>query len=141
MSTHGMNTYFALDDAGGVLRDISVYTDNVDFPRSNDVHDDTTFGQTGHTFRGGLTDGQIGLGGLWDKTTDVGPGIVFPALLGHQAPEDFEYGPEGDTAGMVKRSGKYVLQDYQESSPVADLVRWTATLKISGAVTNGVFSA
>lgn len=140
MSTHGKDGFLEIDDAGGVARNISPYLDTIEPTYSNDIHDDTTFGQDGHTKRGGLTDGSINIGGLWDKTADVGTRIVLRGLVGKSEPVDFTYGPEGNTTGLVKDTGKFVLENYQESVPVADLIRFTATLQISGTVTSGTFA-
>lgn len=141
MSTHGQNAHLSIDDAGGTLRDISPYLDSIDPSWSNDIHDDTTFGNTGHTKRGGLTDGSISISGLWDKTTDVGSYTVLRELVGVQVPGDFVYGAEGDATGAPRESGKFVLESYNESAPVADLIRFTATLQVSGAVTLDTFPA
>lgn len=139
-STHGKNTYFAVKDSGGAtLRNISANLNSVDFNRNPDVHEDTTYGQTGKTKKGGLTDGQINLAGFWDKTALIGSETVLESLVGLFDPVDFEYGPEGNAVGKFKKSGKCVLSAYNVSSPVGDLVGFTATLDISGAVTDGTF--
>lgn len=139
---HGKATYFAVEDSGGAtLRNISPYLNSVDFNQSNDTHDNSTFGVTGHTYQVGLTDGTITLKGFWDKTASTGSNTVLQSLLGvgTTATVGFEYGPEGNATGKLKKSGEAVLESYQESAPVADLVTFTATLKISGAVTQGTF--
>lgn len=142
MSTHGMNGYFSIEDSGAtVLRNLSPYLNSIEPSWSNDIHDDTTFGQTGHTKRGGLTDGSINISGMWDKTTDVGTYTVLRSLLGTQAPVNWEYGPEGNASGKVKESGLGVLESYAESVPVADLITFTATIQVSGAITDGTWSA
>lgn len=145
MSTHGKNLYFAIEDsAGTTLRDLSANLNNVDFNRSADVHDDTTYSSDaikGRTKKGGLTDGQISLAGFWDKTALTGTETVLDSLVGLFQPVDYEYGPEGNTAGMYKKSGKAVLSAYNVSEPVGDLIAFTATLDLSGTPTNGTFSA
>lgn len=141
MSTHGKDGYLAIDDGGDMLRNISPYLNSIVATFSNDIHDDTTMGQDGHTKKGGLTDGSIKIAGMWDKSADVGVYTVFKGLRGQFAPKDFEYGPEGNASGAVKQSGKYVMESYEESVPVADLISFTATLQVSGAVTDGTFSA
>lgn len=141
MSVHGSQTYFAVEDsAGTTLRDLSVYLDNVDFNRGQDTHDDTTFTRTGHTYRGGLTNGTIGISGMYDKTATTGPDVVLRSLVGKSDTVGFEYGPDGNTVGLPKFSGECVLESYNVSSPVADLVKFTASFNISGAVTDGTFA-
>ena len=141
MSIHGKDAYFSIEDgAGTTLRNISPYVTSVEFTQSNDTHDDTTYGQEGHTFRNGLTDGTITVNGLWDDTASTGSYTVFQSLIGIETTVGFEWGPEGNGSGAVKRSGECVVESYSESAPVADLVSFTASLKISGSVTVGTFS-
>lgn len=113
--------------------DISTYLDTVTFTQSGDVLDITTFGNTGHVKRGGLTDGSIAIGGVYDTTTS-GPNDVLKPLLNTVVA--FDWRPEGTGAGKPKRTGNVLVSEYVDSSPVADIVRWTATLEISGAVTD-----
>lgn len=142
MAIHGKDTYFALEDsAATTLRDLSPNLTNIQFARSNDTHDDTGFGQEGHTFIAGLTNGTIQLTGWWDKTASTGTATVLDSLVGLDSVRvAFEYGPEGNTAGQVKYSGDCILSEFSTTSPVADLVSFTATLQISGTVTVGTFS-
>lgn len=140
MSVHGKNCYFGLDDSSGTLRDLSENLNSVDFNTGQDVHEDTTFGETGKTKKGGLTDGSINLAGFWDTTALTGTETVLAGLVGKFDPVDFEYGAEGDTTGKVKKSGQCVLESYNQSTPVGGLIAFTATLQISGAVTKGTFA-
>lgn len=139
-AAHGKDSYFSVEDsAGTTLRVITPYVKSVNFNRSNDANDTTTKGAEGKTYRPGLTDGEIRLGGLWDNTASVGSRTVLASLLGIETTVGFEWGPAGNTAGMVKDSGECVLTQYDESSPVDDMVAFSATLKISGDVTTGTF--
>lgn len=140
MSTHGKDTHIAVSNAAGATQTISPYCSSVEWAPEQDIHDDTTFGNTGHTKRGGLTNGTFTINGFWDKTASVGPDVVFPGRLGDPTPRAFEYGPEGNASGKVKKTGLYVLSSYSVSSPVADLVTFTAVCEISGAVTQGTFT-
>ncbi len=118
--------------------DVSPYVTSVTATRNNDVLDTTTYGQTGHTFVAGLTNGKLVVNGLWDKTAVVGSYTVFKAMLG-AAQVAFIWSPEGSTSGNVKITGNCVIESYVESAPVADLVTFTATLQITGAVTDTVY--
>lgn len=143
LAVHGKDFYFSVEDsAGTTLRNLSPYLTSVDFNRSNDTHDNTTSGAEGHTFQTGLTNGTITLNGFWDTTATVGSATVLDGLLDLDSPTlGFEYGPAGNTNGLVKYSGECILQDLSHSSPVADLVTFSATLQITGTVTKGAFSA
>lgn len=140
MSVHGNNGYFAVEDSvGTTLRNLSVYLDNIDFNRGQETHDDTTFGKTGRTYRGGLTTGSISISGMYDTTAVTGPDVVLKSLVGRSDTVTFEYGPEGNGTGKVKETGECVLESYNKSTPVGDLVKFTAEFTISGAVTSGTF--
>lgn len=139
-AAHGKDSYFSVEDsAGTTLRNITPYIKSLDFNRSNDANDTTTKGAEGKTYRPGLTDGEIRITGLWDDTASTGSYTVLQSLLGVEITVGFEYGPEGNTTGMEKLSGECILTQYDESSPVDDMVAFTATLKISGDVTKGTF--
>lgn len=113
--------------------DVSAFTNSVDFEQSADTHDTTTFGQTGHTYAGGLTDGKVSLKGLYDSTASTGPRDAIQAILGTNVA--FNYQPEGTGTGKPDTTGNVVVNSYKESAPVADMVTWEAELTISGAVT------
>lgn len=140
MPLHGKSSYFALDDSTGTVRNISPYVTDVTFEQDNDSHDTTTFGQNGHTFIAGLTNGTITVNGLWDKTALVGSNTVIQGLIGQNATTfTFTYGPEGNATGKVSKSGECILVSYSETDPVADLVKFSAKLQITGTVTASTF--
>lgn len=121
--------------------DISPYVNSVTFKQSNDVEDITTFGSSAHKYAAALADGEMTIAGLWDKTATVGSYTVIQPLVGDSDGAAFVWCPEGATSGNVQYSGTIILQDYTESAPVADLVSFTATFKISGTVTVGTVSS
>lgn len=134
MPTHGHNAQFTYN-----AHDVSPYVTSVTFERDNDIHDTTCYGSASHTFLAGLVNGKVNVTGLWDKTATVGSQVVFNAGVGDADGAAFIWGPEGSTTGNVKYSGTAVLESYTESAPVADLVTFTASLRISGSVTTGVY--
>lgn len=139
MTAHGKDSVLKVADSGAVLRDITPYVKTVDFNRSQDPNDTTTKGAEGKTYRAGLTDGEIRLTGLWDDAATIGSRTVLAALLDAESATTFEWGPEGSATDMVKVSGAAAVTQYDESSPVDDMVAFTATLKISGTPTEGVW--
>ena len=60
-------------------------------------------------------------------------------VLGQDATVSFEYGPEGSTSTRVKYSGECILTSYETSAGVGDVVSFTASFQISGAVTRGTW--
>lgn len=127
-TTLGADAVFLLNAA--TLTD---FIDTVTITESADKLDITTFGNDGHRKRGGLTDGTITIGGVYDTTTN-GPHDVIKPLLGTVV--TFAWRPEGTGAGLPTTTGSVLVQNYVESSPVADIVRWTAMLEIDGNVTD-----
>jgi predicted secreted protein len=132
---HGSTSLLKIND-GSSLRDISPYVKTVDVNRAKTGNDVTTKGATGVTYRGGLTDGELRVTGLWDNTASVGTRTVFTVLMQAAvvAPTAFEWYPMGGST--VKLTGNMLVTQYDESSPIDDYVAFTATLKISGAVTD-----
>lgn len=127
VTTLGADSVFLLNAA-----DISQFIDTVTFTESVDSLDVTTFGNNGHRKRGGLTDGSISIGGVYD-TSATGPHDVIGPILGTVVA--FAWRPEGTGAGKPASTGSVLVQQYVETAPVADIVRWTATLEIDGDVT------
>lgn len=130
---HGSDSVFKLDNSGGSLTDVSSYVNNVDFPQTADVAETTTLGASNKTYIVGLKDATISLSGLWDATADA----IFGAVVGQSATLSFEYSPEGTGAGAVKYTGEAIMTNYAKSSPVGDVVGYSADLQVTGAVTRG----
>lgn len=124
----GADAVFLLNAA-----DISDFVDTVTITESSDSLDITTFGNDGHRKRGGLTDGAVAVGGVYDTTTS-GPHDVIKPLLGTVVA--FAWRPEGTGSGKPATTGNVLVANYVESSPVADIVRWTSSLEIDGNVTD-----
>ena len=128
VTTLGADAVFLLNAV-----DISAFIDTVTETESGDSLDVTTFGNNGHRKRGGLTDGSIAIGGVYD-TTASGPHDVIKPLLNTVVA--FVWRPEGTGTGLPGTTGSVLVQSYVESSPVADIVRWTAALEIDGDTTD-----
>lgn len=121
-------------DAAFLLNALNLtdFIDDITFTDSADSLDITTFGNNGHRKRGGLTDGTIAIGGVYDTTVN-GPHDVVAPLLGTIA--TFTWRPEGTGTGLPQVTGSVLVQNFVESSPVAEIVRWTAALEIDGDTT------
>jgi hypothetical protein len=130
---HGKDSVFKLDNSGGSLTDISAYVNNVDFPETADVAESSVLGSSSKQYLVGLKDSTLGLTGFFDATADA----IFGAVLGQSATLSFEYSPEGTASGKVKYTGECILTNYALSSPVGDVVAYSADLQVSGAVTRG----
>lgn len=133
-------TYFAIDDTGSTLRDMTAYIVSVDgLPGPRELNDATVLGNAGRSWHPTLEAGTITLELMWDETATTGPDAVFGPLRTHTAAVDFEYGPMGSTAGYIKYSGTCWVRNYQITSRVGSLVTARAELNVNGQVTRGTF--
>ena len=130
---HGKSSVFKLDNASGSLTDISSFGNNVDFPETADVAETSVLGASNKTYIVGLKDATISISGLFDATVDA----ILGAVVGQTATLSYEYSPEGTASGKIKYTGEAILTNYALSSPVGDVVAYSADLQCSGAVTRG----
>lgn len=133
---HGKSAVFKIGTAAtpGTPVDISTVVSSVTFPRTIDTAESTAFGASSKAYIIGLSDGTLSINGQFDATFDA----QFAALLGVDA-VGFEYGPAGSTTGYVKYTGSCVMTSYETSSPVGDIVKFTAQFQLSGAVTRASY--
>lgn len=124
---HGKSTVFKIGSD-----DLSTFCNSVEFKMSGDSHDTTTFGQTGHVYKGGLTDGTIAVKGIYDDGATTPKTILVPLLASSTT---FTYRPEGTGSGKPESTGACVVTSYEESSEVAGMIAFSAEFQISGAVT------
>jgi hypothetical protein len=127
---HGKNGFVSLN---GV--DLSAFANNIDFGRSGDSHDVTTFGKSAHVKQGGLLDGTCALQGIYDDGA-ASPEATIDPLVGTVVP--LIYRPEGTGAGRPQKSCSVLVQEYTETDPVADMITWQLTMEISDTVTKSV---
>jgi hypothetical protein len=137
---HGKGSVFKIDNSAGVLQTLTAFIDSVDFSNSVDVAETTTMGSEFKTYVSGQSDGTMSVSGKYDSTAATGPDAVLQGLIGLETTSTFEYGPDGGTTGKVKYTGECFLTGYSVSSPVGDVVTFTADFRISGAVTRGTFT-
>jgi hypothetical protein len=119
--------------------DLSAYSNNVAFNRSADSHDVTTFGKNSKVYAAGLKDGTGTISGIYDNTALVSPGVVLRPLVG-AGTQVMEYMPEGDATGMPKATVDVLVTAYEETTPVADMVTWSATLQFSDDIADGTIT-
>lgn len=137
---HGKDSYFALEDSvATTLRNIGVHCDSITLDRDIDMGETTTIGAESKTWLPGLDGAEISLGGKWDSLAVTGPDVVLAPNFATKVRVGFEYGPEGNAAAAVKYSGECYVSKYQISTPLEGIVKFSATLKVDGAVARGVF--
>jgi hypothetical protein len=124
---HGKDTEITV--AAG---DLSQYTNTSQFTRGADSHDVTTYGKDDHVFAGGLRTGGFTMGGTYDNTAASGPSAKLVPLIGTVV--EIIRKPEGTGTGKPQQTFDAVLTQFQETSPVADMVSWSAEFTVSDAV-------
>jgi hypothetical protein len=126
---HGSDTVIKLD-----AQDISAFTDKSDGKYTADEHDSTCYGADGHEVATGLKKHGYSIGGKYVNGA-TGTRTYVKSKLGTKV--TFEKRPEGTGAGLPTETSTVHIKEYNESSPVADIVRWTAELTVSGVITFG----
>jgi hypothetical protein len=124
---HGKNTVITV-----ATTDLSEYTDSSELGRKADSHDVTTYGNDAHRKAGGLLDGSFKMSGTYDNTAMTGPRAKLEPLLGTICAVVRQ--PEGAGSGKAQDSFDALLVDFTETSPVADMVKWSAEFEIDGDV-------
>lgn len=129
---HGKGAYFALDNSGGSLTDISAYLNDVSFPQSVETAETTAFGASSKTYIVGLKDSTVSLSGMFDSTLDD----HIQGVLGQSATLTFEFGTAGNTASSTNPiySGECIVTSYDVSPPVGDVVPVSIELQVTGDV-------
>lgn len=133
---HGKSAVFKIGSSGapGTATAISDAVREVTFPRSIETGETTSFGSGSKTYLTGLSDATISISGVFDATYDA----QLAGLAGVDGVA-FEYGPSGSTTAMIKYTGTCVMTSYELSSPVGDIVTFTAQFQVSGAITRGAY--
>jgi hypothetical protein len=133
-STHGSKTVLSVDGS-----DISPWTTASELKRVADKSEVTGYGSVGHEYADdeGLKAHVFTCSGWYDKTATTGTGDVFRGKEGQNLP--CVRGPEGSTTGAPKETFTAHLDDYTTTSPVNDIVKWSASFTVSGEITDGIY--
>ncbi|WP_106180115.1 hypothetical protein [Prauserella shujinwangii] len=124
---HGKGSYCSLDSV-----DLSTFVNNTEYTNSADSHDTTTYGKNAHTFQGGLKNGTATISGIYEDGA-TGPRATIQPLIGTVVA--FVWRPEGTGTGLPEDTVNVLVTSYQETSPVADMITWTAELQLTDDVT------
>lgn len=136
----GHLSWFALDTAAGSLTSIQPYIDNTTVPQTVDMVDVSVMGTVAKAFVNGLSDGDtITVSGPYDVAIHTHLTGLKAAQAAGTASHSFMWGPGGSVAAQAKVNGECLLASYELSSGVGGRVEWSASLQVTGAVTNGTF--
>lgn len=133
---HGKNSALTLD---GV--DLSEFLDSVSHTWGADMAETSGLGDSAKSYIPGQRDATLSLSGRFDSTAATGPDAVLGAEVQSDTAVVFAYGPEGSGSGDVRFTGSCYVASYVVSSPVGDVVAFTAELQVTGPVTKDTFPA
>ncbi len=136
----GYKAWFALDNASGSLTVLQPYIDNISIPQTVQQLEVSMIGTAAKAFIVGLTDGdQITVSGAYDPAVTTHLGALKAAQSAGTASHSWMYGPGGSVSAQAKISGECLLASYTPAAQVGGRTEWSATLQITGAVTNATF--
>lgn len=128
---HGKRTVITVAAA-----DISPYTNTSELTRAADKHDTTGYGVDDHVVDPGLKSGDFTCGGTYDSTATVGPRAVLRPIVGTKVAITRK--PEGTGTGKPLESFNATVDEYKETNPVADYIKWAAKFTVSGPIVDTV---
>lgn len=131
---HGKDAFFSLDGT-----DLSPFMNSIDETNEADSHDVTTYGKQAHVFAGGLRNGTVTIEGFYDSDSTTGPRGVIKPLIGTLV--QFVYQPEGVGPGLPQDMGTVLVTNYEETTPVDDMITWSSELQFSDDVISSVQAA
>lgn len=126
---HAKDTFISLD-----ANDLSAFTDTSSWEDTSEKHQVTCYGAERHAYAYGLGDGKQSMGGTYDNTA-AGPKAVIEGIKDAKELVTLIRRPEGTGSGKPQESVQVLIEKYNESSPVADMVKWTCDLQFSGDIT------
>lgn len=136
----GTATYVNLDGVNGAGTNVSPYTDSFQWPQSVDMIDVSVFGTASKAMINGLTDGDmLSLSGPYDVAMHSILSGIKAAQSAGSSTSTVQYGPGGSVSGQAKVSAEVWLANYNLSSGVGGRAEFSASLQVTGAVTNGTW--
>ena len=132
-------SYVALEDAGGVMRDLSPWVERVG-PLGRELGARNAAGVNDgapRTAAGPEIAQEFTLSGRWDDTPVIGPDAVLSGIVGWAVA--VEYGPAGNGPGQRRVSGRFVCLSYRISSAAGEPVRFEARFRQDGPATLGTW--
>lgn len=136
----GTTTKIYLANAAAALQDLSGYADNLSGPQTVAQLEVSTFGTASKVFIPGLMDGdQITMSGPLDATVWTQLTALKAAQNAGSAAAAYVIGWGGSVAAYPRTAGSVYVASITPSVGVGGRLEYTASLQISGAVTNGTF--
>lgn len=132
--------YVALDNTAGTPTNLSPYADNFQWPQTVTSLDVSTFGTAAKQMITGLTDGDVvTMSGPLDVTLHSHLTALKAAQSAGSSTCTIQWGPGGSVSGQAKVSAECWVTGYSITVGVAGRAEYSASLQVTGAVTNGTW--
>jgi hypothetical protein len=128
---HGKGAAFLLG-----TDDLSAYLDNIEWNRTRETGETTTFGaaEDTKTFVSGLRDNTFTISGKFDSTATTGPRAVLNAAIDSETATVAKIRQEGTGVGKPENEVSCFCTGYSESIPVGDVITFSADFQCTGIV-------
>lgn len=145
MATHGKRTTFKMDNAAGVLTDLTSIGKDASFSRSTDMADASHFGTQDKEYVPGMSDATFTINGLFTTAQDAmisaaydaqNAGNVGGAGLGDSLTT--EYCPEGAATGKPKYTQECYITSVDVTGSTGDLVGLSIGFQRTGSSVRSV---
>ncbi len=132
----GTTTFLLIGNAAGAQQNLSAYANTLTLPNTVAQLETTVFGLGDKTFIPGIKGGdKMTLGGPMDATFWT----QMDGLRTSGSLTPFTIGWAGSVATYPKAAGSLYFESWTPNSTVAGLVVFTASLQVTGAITNSVW--
>lgn len=133
MNAHGVKATLRIDTNADTLTAITSYLTEIRIDQEAKTVFRTIPGLQ-ETYEIGQTTGAFLLEGVLDAAIITHLQGLWDSNANRDALWDFEYGPQGNTTGLPKLTGKFRLATFHIGTTIDDAGRWQATLQITDAV-------
>jgi hypothetical protein len=133
-SSHGSKAALSV-----ATKAIGPWTTASELTEAADKSETSAYGSTGHEYADneGLTAHTFTASGWYDKTATTGTEAVLRGKAGKNLA--MVYGPEGSTTGKPRHTFTAHLDDYKVTIPVNDIVKWSTSWTVSGAIVTDTY--
>jgi hypothetical protein len=128
MAEHGKVAVIKVQNAGGVLTDVSTYFNTESLSEEFEQADVTTFGNDWKRYIPGLGDATISVEGPFE----VAGHVLLAAIRNTE--RSWEFYPAGEGSGKPFASGQGILQSYETSAEVGDAGSMSGEFQVTGGV-------
>ena len=134
----GTASYVLLDGVNGSGTNVSRFADNFSWPQSVETVDVSAFGTAAKANIPTLTDGDtISISGPADSAFFLQLAAIKSAQSAGSSTSTITWGPGGSVSGEIKIAAECWLTGLTVNSAVGGRVDMSASLQVTGAVTNG----